>query len=134
MSEKYTFYKAQGYLHHIREDYSKAIKAYLSDDVIYKSQVYQYIENALDELQSSNSNINVMKSSIFECMEQLTLLSTESIAFIILKYFPKDQDLVIKGLKRQKNLLYKYLKSSMDVAFSEVISLLIFFTFKIHTW
>lgn len=53
-------------------------------------------------------------------MSDLACLNPESAASMVMRHFPDDQEAVIQGLHGSRDLLFKYLKSSMEVALTKV--------------
>lgn len=67
-----------------------------------------------------------MKNSpgaVLSCMSDLANLDPEGAASMVMRHFPNDQEVVIHELHGSRNLLFKYLKSSMDAYLSQVFHL-----------
>ena len=53
-------------------------------------------------------------------MSELANLDPQSAASMVMRHFPNDQEAVIQGLHGSRQLLFKYLQSSMDAALNHV--------------
>ena len=53
-------------------------------------------------------------------MGELANLDPQSAASMVMRHFPNDQEAVIQGLRGSRELLFKYLQSSMDAALNHV--------------
>lgn len=58
--------------------------------------------------------------AVLSCMGDLANLNPEGAASMVMRHFPNDQEAVIHGLQGSRELLFKYLKSSMDAVLGQV--------------
>lgn len=113
--------QATALLHHLSGNFDQALKAVLHD----KSQsnmTFKYISKSLEEFGKDSEQLLSMRKAIMLWMKELVKLDPQAAALMVLKNFPCDHQAIIQGLQGTRPLLFKYLKSAMEAAFSEVRS------------
>ena len=133
---------AAALLHHLFGEYKSALEQYIKAGNVpsgnscfayFEASVAHFVEyRKLQDLEllrgdtlyfeSSCFQCRLNKGAVLSCMGDLANLNPESAASMVMRHFPNDQEAVIQGLHGQRELLFKYLKSSMETALTQVLS------------
>lgn len=111
--------QATALLHHLSGDFHLALKAVLMN-TSKPDGPFEYISTSLQDLEGKPDSILEMRKSILGCMEDLVARNPEASALMVVKSFPNDHQAVIQGLQGTRPLLFKYMRSAMLAALSEV--------------
>lgn len=111
--------QATALLHHLSGNFRMALEAVLAD-ASKADGPFEYISTSLQELEGKLDSIQEMRKSILGCMEDLVARNPEAAALMVVTSFPNDHQAVIQGLQGTRPLLFKYMRSAMQAALSEV--------------